>query len=264
MAADTTVKTRADLRALGTEVRQRLNFPERQGKEPMPGFGDLATEVVFGRVWGRPALPLEDRILATLSALTAKQYLPQLRLYVGPALHLGHSPQLIQEVMLHCAMYAGIPSALNSLEVVNAVLEEKGLPQPDLAPPELDLDQLTERGEQMKKTLHAEQSADGYASAEAAASELYATVATQYLYGEVWERPGITTRQRMICSVAAFTALQMETQQRKFYRSALNVGLSRDEIFEVIIQTGPYSGFPTALNAVTIAGEVLDGGNANS
>ena len=61
----------------------------------------------------------------------------------------------------------------------------------------------------------------------------------------------------MICSIAAFSALQLESQQRKFLPSALNVDLSRAEILEVIIQTGPYTGFPQAFNALAVAEEVL-------
>lgn len=254
-------QTRNELREVGGETRQQLGLDGlARAPELLPGLGDLADEVVFGRVWARPGLPVEDRVLATLSALTSMQYLPQLRTYVGVALNLGHSPQVVQEVMLHCAMYAGMPTALNSLGIVGEVLDERSLARPtvDAAWDELDLDQLTGRGNAMKETLHRERADAGYASTESAASEVYATVATQYLYGEIWERPGPTVRQRMICSVAAFTSLRMEIQQRKFFRSALNVGLSRNEIIEVIAQTGPYSGFPSALNAITVAEAVLD------
>ena len=76
--------------------------------------------------------------------------------------------------------------------------------------------------------------------------------------GEVWNRPDITRRQRMVCSVAAFTAIDAESQSRKFFRSALNVGLTKGEIVEIIMQTGPYSGFPRALNALVLTDEVLD------
>ncbi len=261
MTAGSPAQTRQQLRQVGAETRKRLGLDgQALSPELLPGFGDLADEVVFGRVWARPGLPIEDRALATLSALTSMQYLPQLRTYIGVALHLGHSPQVVQEVMLHCAMYAGMPTALNSLDVVGSVLDERSFARPTIDPAwnELELDQLAARGDAMKETLHRERADAGYASTDSAASEVYATVATDYLYGEVWERPGPTVRQRMICSVAAFTSLRMESQQRKFFRSARNVGLSRNEIIEVIAQTGPYSGFPSALNAITVAEEVLD------
>jgi 4-carboxymuconolactone decarboxylase len=49
----------------------------------------------------------------------------------------------------------------------------------------------------------------------------------------------------------------LEGQLRKFAKSALNVGLSRQEIVEAVIQTGPYGGFPRALNGLSILSEVL-------
>jgi 4-carboxymuconolactone decarboxylase len=60
-----------------------------------------------------------------------------------------------------------------------------------------------------------------------------------------------------MCAVAAFTALNLTVQLEKFMQSALNMGLSKEEVIEVIIQTAPYSGFPKALNALAIAENVL-------
>jgi len=247
---------REDLRRTGAEMRHRLGLAERTGPDLSPGLANLTDEMVFGRVWSRPGLALEERMLATLSALTSKQYLNQLADLVGAALHIGMDARLIQEVMLHCAMYAGIPTAVNALEVVRAVLDEKGLPRPETVLNEADLDELEAMGRQTMQALHAERSEGGYAAPDSAASGLYGT-AIDYLYGEVWNRPGINRRQRMICSIAAFTAMQLESQQRKFFRSAQNVDLSRTEIFEVIAQTGPYSGFPQAFNALAVAEDVL-------
>ena len=247
---------REELRARGAEIRRHLGLTNSSGAELLPGFANLTDEMVYGRVWARSGLALEERMLATLSALTSKQYLPQLGLMVGSALHIGLTPRLIQEVMLHCAMYVGIPSAESSLEVVNRVLAEKEIPQPEVTLNEADLDAMASVGEATKRELHGERADAGYAAPDSAAAELYAT-AVDYLYGEVWNRPDITLRQRMVCSIAAFTANQMESQQRKFFRSALSVGLSRGEVLEIIVQTAPYSGFPPALNALAAAEEVL-------
>ena len=251
------MNARDELREAGSDLRRRLGLAEEPGATLAPGFGDLLDEIVFGRVWGRPGLGLEDRMVATLSALTSVQALPQLGLYVGSAIHIGLSPRLVQEVMIHCAMYGGMPTAQNSLAVVADVLESRGMAAPSDDPPRSDLEALTEAGRATMNELHAERSEAGYASPESAAAGLYNT-AIQFLYGDIWNRPGITRRQRMICSVAAFTSQRMEAQQRKFFQSARNVGLTREEILEVIVQTGPYSGFPPALNALAIADDVLD------
>lgn len=247
---------RDELRKTGAEARAALKLEAGPGNEVLPGYAALRDEVMFGRVWARDGLGRQERMLATLSALTCKQYLPAFERYAGAALGLGLSPRTLQEVTLHCAMYAGLPSAENALDVLRGVFAKNGLSTPTDSWPELDLEALTARGNETMRELHRERADGGYAAPDAAASALYG-VAIQYLYGEIWNRPGMTRRQRMICSVAAFTALQMASQQRKFFRSALNVGLSAAEVMEIIIQTGPYSGFPPALNALVVAEEAL-------
>ena len=74
----------------------------------------------------------------------------------------------------------------------------------------------------------------------------------------MWNRPGLDRRERMIVAVAAFTALDYHTQFGKFVQSAINIGMTKAEAVEIIMQTAPYSGFPRALNALVIADEVLD------
>ena len=67
----------------------------------------------------------------------------------------------------------------------------------------------------------------------------------------------MTTRQRMISALASFTTLRLESQVKKFGQSALNIGMTREEVVEVVMQTAPYSGFPPALNALVALNEVL-------
>jgi 4-carboxymuconolactone decarboxylase len=61
----------------------------------------------------------------------------------------------------------------------------------------------------------------------------------------------------MLCALAGFTAMGFESQLRKFAKSALNVGLSREEVIEAVIQTAPYGGFPRALNGLAILSDVF-------
>ncbi len=262
---------RAGLRRTGAARRRELGL-DQPSPDLAAGLADLVDELVYGRVWARPGLATEERMLATLVALTCHRERDLLRRHVEAALGLGLAPTLIQEAVLHCGMYAGLTSAIAALEVVAAVTDEQAHAEPadrvdsvdtsdavdtgDAAhvvdSVGADLDELEQLGRQTMATLHETRAADDYAAPDALASTLY-TTAVDYLYGAIWNRPGITIRQRMICSVAAFTALGMEAQQRKFFRSALNVGLSEDEVVEVIVQTGPYSGFPSALNALAVA-----------
>ncbi len=73
----------------------------------------------------------------------------------------------------------------------------------------------------------------------------------EFAFGDIYSRPGLSLREREIATVAMLTALGgREPQLRVHIQAALNVGLSRQEVEEIIIQTVPYAGFPTAINAL--------------
>jgi 4-carboxymuconolactone decarboxylase len=71
-----------------------------------------------------------------------------------------------------------------------------------------------------------------------------------HLFGDVWARPGLSLRERQLVTLAANIALARPTGNFSHYRSAEHIGITRDEIMEVIIQVGHYAGWPTVSNAV--------------
>lgn len=80
----------------------------------------------------------------------------------------------------------------------------------------------------------------------------------EFGFGDVYSRPGLSLREREIATVAALTALGNAAPQLKVHiGAALNVGLSREEIVEVILQMSLYAGFPAALNGMFAAREVF-------
>lgn len=80
----------------------------------------------------------------------------------------------------------------------------------------------------------------------------------EFGFGDVYSRPGLTLREREIATVAALTALGNAAPQLKVHvAAALNVGLSREEIVETILQMSLYAGFPAALNGMFAAQEVF-------
>ncbi|MBI2488003.1 MAG: carboxymuconolactone decarboxylase family protein [Deltaproteobacteria bacterium] len=81
----------------------------------------------------------------------------------------------------------------------------------------------------------------------------------EFPFGDIYARPGLDLKSREIATVAALIALGNAVLQLKVHiRSALNVGVSRQEIIEIIIQMAVYAGFPAALNAMRAAKEVFE------
>jgi 4-carboxymuconolactone decarboxylase len=80
----------------------------------------------------------------------------------------------------------------------------------------------------------------------------------EFPFGDIYSRSGLDLKSREIATVAALTALANAHPQLKVHiNAALNVGCTRQEIVEVIIQMAVYAGFPAALNGMSAAKEVF-------
>ena len=80
----------------------------------------------------------------------------------------------------------------------------------------------------------------------------------EFPFGDIYSRPGLALRDREIATIAALAAMANAAPQLKVHIEAgLNVGLSREEIVEIIIQMAIYAGFPAALNGLFAAKEVF-------
>ncbi|HSO41640.1 MAG TPA: carboxymuconolactone decarboxylase family protein [Rhodospirillales bacterium] len=86
----------------------------------------------------------------------------------------------------------------------------------------------------------------------------FAAYLFEFPFGDIYSRPGLDLRAREIATIAALTALGNASPQLKVHIEAgLNVGLSRNEITEIIMQMAVYAGFPAALNGLFAAKEVF-------
>ncbi len=85
-----------------------------------------------------------------------------------------------------------------------------------------------------------------------------AELTTEVVFGDIWERPGLSKRDRSLIIVAVLTALYRTDQLRGHIARALDNGVTKDEIAEIITQMAFYAGWPTAVNAAITAKEVYD------
>lgn len=227
-----------------------------------PGLAEFAAEAGFASIWAREALPPEDRIIVVLATLTSLQRLPQLRAHIGPAMDLGISARGIQEIIVQCGLYGGLPVAEEGLKIAAAVFKECGVELPELTSEELAMrgqsrDELSNEGHRIMAEIHGERSQSGYAAPEDPATAALYKVAIEYGYGVIWTRAGLTWRQRMFVALAAFTALRLEATLTKFAQSAIVQGVTREQVIEAIMQTAPHGGFPPALIALSQVKPVL-------
>lgn len=80
----------------------------------------------------------------------------------------------------------------------------------------------------------------------------------EFPFGDIYSRSGLDLKSRQIATVAALTALGTADPQLKVHiNGALNVGWSRKEVVEVIIQMAVFAGFPAAINGMFAAKEVF-------
>lgn len=86
----------------------------------------------------------------------------------------------------------------------------------------------------------------------------FARYLIEFPFGDIYARPGLDLRSREIATIAALTALGNAAPQLKVHIAAgLNVGLTQEEITEVIMQMAVYAGFPAALNGLFAAKAVF-------
>jgi 4-carboxymuconolactone decarboxylase len=77
------------------------------------------------------------------------------------------------------------------------------------------------------------------------------------LFGDIWERPGLSKRDRSLVTVAVNTALYRTEQLRGHVNRALDNGVTKDEIVEIITHVTMYSGWPCGVNGAAVASEVF-------
>lgn len=92
-------------------------------------FRDLITRYAWGEIWARPGLPRHTRSLLTIGLMVALNRGEELRLHLRAAANNGVTAKEIQEVLLHCAVYCGVPAANAAFHAAREVLTEGEKPR---------------------------------------------------------------------------------------------------------------------------------------
>src|SRR5229473_5820310 len=88
-------------------------------------YQDFITRYAWGEIWSRPGLSRAERSIITLTALAVLRQEEELAMHLRAALRNGLTPEQIREVLLHTAVYAGVPAANRAFAVAARVLAEE-------------------------------------------------------------------------------------------------------------------------------------------
>ena len=117
-------------------------------------------------------------------------------------------------------------------------------------------DDLLTKGMAVTKQLWGERAGGNELPAMKLAPEFFGLV-FQFCFGMFWSRPNLAIRDRSLCTVAQLAALGRTEELKAHLHGALNLGIKREELIEVLMQTACYAGVPMAVNALNAAADIL-------
>ncbi|WP_427925050.1 carboxymuconolactone decarboxylase family protein [Streptomyces sp. cg40] len=85
----------------------------------------------------------------------------------------------------------------------------------------------------------------------------------EVLFGDVWERPGLSPRDRSLITVTTLAALYRPEQLGNHLRRALENGLTKDELVEALTHLAFYAGWPSAMSAITQLKDIVESRDNN-
>lgn len=119
-------------------------------------------------------------------------------------------------------------------------------------------DKLYERGLATRRELMGAEAVERAQSRLTPFNEEWMAFVTRYAFGEVWSRPRLPKKTRSMLTIAMLTALGRHEELSVHLRAAGNVGVSRDEVREVLMQAAIYAGVPAAMSAYNRARQVFE------
>lgn len=227
-----------------------------------PDLGRFIIEYSFGDVYNLTAQDNKSKEVAAVASLITQGLIPQLKVHLNGALNTGCTIAEVKELILHSSVYAGFPKAINAMNALKEVIterKEKGLVDEEGATIEKNtthnrydtgakyLSILDKNQEQVIKDLYDE----------------FSPALTQFIiaygYGDIYSRESLDKRYRQIASIAILTTLGNAHSQLKFHiHAGLNIGLTNDEIKEIMLLMTVYAGFPAAINGTNVLRDVLN------
>lgn len=227
-----------------------------------PDFWKMHLEHLFGEVWSRPKLALRERIMVNLTGLIFHKFHFGILNCMRWALNNGIKREEILELILHVTYYAGWPCGVNAIEVAKEVLppldKKEKLAKDVPEEPEPDPEVYVEKGQRILDQLFSQ-----HDPGEREDHEIrqvfpdFWEMMQGHLFGEIWSRPGLALRERIVINLTAQIFHKFNSGIASSMRWAINNGITREEILEIVMHVAHYGGWPCGVNAIEVAKQVF-------
>lgn len=215
-----------------------------------PALDSYTYKHLLGEVWKRPGLNMRDRSVITLAALISRDQTVDIPFYVGLALDNGVKPSEISEIITHLAFYAGWSNAVSATVAAKDVFEKRKIGPDQLAAVHPKLLPLDEKAE-----------ADRAARVDSQYGKTFPGVVqntTDFLFKDLWLRPGLAPRDRSLVTVTALVATGQVEQIPYHLNRAMANGLTKEQAAESFAHLAFYVGWPKIFSAMPVAKDVFD------
>lgn len=235
-----------------------------------------AQAYAYGEIWSRPGLSIEDRCYITLSMLTSKNQTKSLAKYVGASLRVGISPADILDALMHVGTYAGITAANEAMDVAREVFVEQGITKPsdqEITPVyPMDRDGRLDAVKRIVRDIgigrkglapdaepmhYLRSGFWGEKAKDLDVEQDFNHINGEYGYGENWGRPTLGYRIRSLLTMASLQAQALNDQLAFHINNAINLGISGEEIQELLGHGAIYCGGANWRNAANVAREIF-------
>jgi len=115
-----------------------------------------------------------------------------------------------------------------------------------------------ERGRKLRREVLGDQYVDAAARGTTDFNRPFQEFITETVWGDIWSRPGLDRRTRALINLGMLTAMGRTEEVKIYLRSAPNIGVTREDVREVLMQTAIYCGVPAALDSFRAAQEVFN------
>jgi 4-carboxymuconolactone decarboxylase len=214
-----------------------------------PALESYTESKLLGEVWKRPGLSARDRSIVTVAALISRNQTVEMPFYFNLALDNGIKPSELSEVIFHLAFYSGWPNAMAAVGIAKDIFAKRGIGTdrlPEVSPKLLAIEPNAESA----RAARVEQDVGPVSSG-------LVDYTGSLLFHDLWLRPDLAPRDRSLATVSALIAAGQSAQITFHLNKAMDNGLTRAQISEMLTQLAFYVGWPNAMSAVPIVKNVF-------